>query len=380
MQRLCYINSMSFWFFPIIRMVYLLAPLAYLFFGVEIFVTTFTEAVAYVLSYMAVVLLVQNSVFASYRWPLISEIYEIAQTPYLVSAILRTVLRPRNARFNVTAKDETLAEDYISPIYRPLMLLFLLSFAGIVALVVRWIAFPGDRSVLAVVGVWAVLNFLLTSLALRAVSEKQQRRSAPRVEMRAPGVIRWADSGPRPLPVEVSDGSTSGARIKLMGMPQSEGARMVEKGEEVVFRPRFEQAPHLERDVRAIVRGVFGNPREGIVLGLQFVAEQDMDVREAVAQLVFGSSENWAAQREQSCKRKGLLAGLGYILWLIITSIPQTFGDLLREPARRRKAALSERQIRKPAHLVAFGADFDSEEYREKLVPIATWIEPEGQR
>ncbi|MCZ0964196.1 UDP-forming cellulose synthase catalytic subunit [Paracoccus benzoatiresistens] len=382
MQRLCYINSMSFWFFPVIRMVYLLAPLAYLFFGVEIFVTTFGEAVAYVLSYMAVVLLVQNAVFASYRWPLISEIYEVAQAPYLVSAIFRTVLRPRNARFNVTAKDETLAEDYISPIYRPLMFVFLLMFAGLIALVIRWIAFPGDRNVLAVVGVWAVLNFLLVSLSLRAVSEKQQRRSSPRVEMRAPGVIRWKNSGLEPLSVEIFDGSTSGARLRLIGMPQGEGARMVEKGEEVVFRPRFDQSPHLERDVRAVVRAVFGTPREGIMLGVQFVAQQNMDVREAIAHLVFGSSENWAAQREQSCKRKGLLAGLVYILWLMATSIPKTMGDFWREPGRRRQAALSERQMRKPAHLVAFGADFDQEEHRQVAAPspFGAWIEPEARQ
>lgn len=381
MQRLCYLNSMSFWFFPIIRMVYLLAPLAYLFFGVEIFVTTFGEAVAYVLSYMAVVLLVQNAVFTSYRWPLISEIYEVAQTPYLISAIFRTVLRPRNARFNVTAKDETLAEDYISPVYRPLMFVFLLMLAGVIALVVRWVAFPGDRNVLAVVGTWAILNFLLVSLSLRAVSEKQQRRSSPRVTMRAPGGLRWKNSGPQPLSVEVFDGSTSGARFRLTGIPQGENFRMVEKGEEVVFRPRFEQCPHLERDVRAVVRGVFGNPRDGVVLGVQFIAEQDMGVREAIAQLVFGSSENWAAQREQSCKPKGLLAGLVYILWLMATSIPQTFGDFWREPARRRKAALSERQTSKPAHLVAFGADFDQEEHRQAPAPsFGAWFESEARQ
>ena len=125
LQRLCYINSMSFWFFPLIRLVYLLAPLTYLFFGIEIVVTTFREAMAYVLSYMAVVLLVQSAIFSRYRWPLISEVYEIAQAPYLASAILRTILRPRGAKFNVTAKDETLAEDYISPIYKPLAGLFL---------------------------------------------------------------------------------------------------------------------------------------------------------------------------------------------------------------------------------------------------------------
>ncbi|AWX93646.1 hypothetical protein DPM13_12700 [Paracoccus mutanolyticus] len=60
-----------------IRLVYILAPLTYLFFGVEIVVTTFQEAMSYVLSYMAVVMLVQSAIFSRYRWPLISEIYEM---------------------------------------------------------------------------------------------------------------------------------------------------------------------------------------------------------------------------------------------------------------------------------------------------------------
>ena len=48
-QRLCYINSMSFWLFPLIRLTYLYVPLVYLFFGIEIFVATFPEVMAYML-------------------------------------------------------------------------------------------------------------------------------------------------------------------------------------------------------------------------------------------------------------------------------------------------------------------------------------------
>ncbi|AMY70307.1 hypothetical protein [Frigidibacter mobilis] len=44
-----------------------------------------------------------------------------------------------------------LVEDYISPIYKPLLFLLLLMLAGVVALVARWIAFPGDR------GFWPLL-------------------------------------------------------------------------------------------------------------------------------------------------------------------------------------------------------------------------------
>ena len=74
--------------------------------------------------------MVQNALFAHVRWPLISEVYEVAQAPYLAIQIFKTILRPRAAKFAVTAKDETLAEDFISPIYLPLLLLFLLMVRG----------------------------------------------------------------------------------------------------------------------------------------------------------------------------------------------------------------------------------------------------------
>lgn len=372
LQRLCYINSMAFWLFPLIRLVYLLAPLTYLFFSVEIFVTTFREAMAYTLSYMAVVLLVQNAIFWRHRWPLISEIYEIAQAPYLAGAIFRTVMRPRGAKFNVTAKDETLAEDYISPIYGPLLFLFGLTFAGVLALVFRWIAYPGDRSVLSVVGVWAVINCLLVSLSLRAVSEKQQRRASPRIAMRESGTLRWPGGGDQPLAVEVFDASTSGLRLNLIDLPRGQGTHLPVKGEEVVFRPSFPQSPHLEREVRTIVRGTFNSAGEGTVIGLQFLPDQPMEVREAVAHLIFGSSENWLAIRDQAKSGKGLVMGLLYVLWLTLRSFPLTLRDFLREPARRKRTALFARQAPKPAHLVAFGADFDAPEYRNAAMPLTS--------
>lgn len=373
-QRLCYLNSMAFWLFPLVRMTYLLAPLAYLFFSIEIFVTTFREAMAYTLSYMAVSLLVQNAVFSRHRWPLISEVYEIAQAPYLAGAIIRTILRPRGAKFNVTAKDETLVEDYISPVSGLLVGLFFLMLAGVVALIVRWIAYPGDHSVLSVVGTWAIINFLLVSLSLRAVSEKQQRRSSPRVAMHEAGFVRWEGSGEKMLPVEVYDASTSGLRMRMVGLPQEPGSRMVVKGDEVVFRPSFPHAPHLEREVRALVRAVFNETGNGIGIGLQYLPEQPMIVREAVAQLLFGSSENWLEIRQRSRRHKGLLAGLFYVLWLTLSSFPKTIGDFVREPARRRRSALYEKQSPRPAHLITFSADFDAEEYRlanDRLAPEA---------
>lgn len=77
-QRLRYINSMSFWFFPVIRMIFMLAPLLYLFFGLEIFVATYTEVIAYMVTYVVTAFVVQNALFNKTRWPLMSELYETA--------------------------------------------------------------------------------------------------------------------------------------------------------------------------------------------------------------------------------------------------------------------------------------------------------------
>ena len=367
LQRLCYINSMSFWLFPIIRLVYLLAPLVYLFFGIEIFVSTFRDAMVHTVSYMAVSFLVQNALFARYRWPLISEVYEVAQAPYLAIAILRTILKPRSAKFNVTAKDETLVEDYISPIYRPMLLLFGLMLAGIIMLVIRWIAFPGDRTVLGVVGAWAIINFILVSLSLRAVSEKQQRRSSPRVEMHAPARMAWEGSGDMPLEGFVLDASTSGARLQLTKVPAGvKGLRMIAVGDIVHFRPYFADAPHLERLVQAVVRKIMDSD-EGPILGVLFLPDQPMAVRETVAFLIFGSSENWLRVRQATRAKKGLIAGIFYVIWLSLSTLPDTLGDFLREPARRRKLAGITSPSKKPAHLVAFGANFS--EFEDVPVP-----------
>src|SRR5262249_18484596 len=53
-QRLCYTSSALFWMFPFARLIFLVSPLFYLFFGLEIFTASGAEFLAYILSYMVV--------------------------------------------------------------------------------------------------------------------------------------------------------------------------------------------------------------------------------------------------------------------------------------------------------------------------------------
>jgi cellulose synthase (UDP-forming) len=377
-QRLCYLNSMTFWLFPLVRMTFIAAPLAYLFFGLQIFVATIQEVAVYMTSYMLVNFMVQNALYARVRWPLISELYETAQAPYLSLAIIRTVLKPRSAKFNVTAKDEVLEEDYISPIYKPLFFTWVLAGLGVIAAAVRWVIYEGDHNILMIVGGWAIFNFIIVSAALRGISERQQRRASPRVPMQVPAVVAIGQEDHSFLAATVIDASTSGARLMLRPGPDtniSELARM-EKGYVFYFTPEFPKSPHLENAVRVQVQTT---TRDGgnVIVGVKYDPDQPMIVRETVAHLIFGDSAVWEAIRESRNKPKSLLVGMAYVLKLAVNGAYYTIKALLAEPARQKRVRAAERgavrQETAPAHLLAFGEAFDPVVgERAPLVPFSS--------
>ncbi|MBV9218427.1 MAG: UDP-forming cellulose synthase catalytic subunit, partial [Methylobacteriaceae bacterium] len=130
-QRLCYMSSTLFWLFPLPRTIFLLAPLCYLFFDLEIFTASGSEFLAYTLSYMLVNLMMQNYLYGAYRWPWISELYEYAQSIYLLPALVSVILHPTKPTFRVTAKSESIATDRVSEIGLPFFVLFAVLLAGV---------------------------------------------------------------------------------------------------------------------------------------------------------------------------------------------------------------------------------------------------------
>ncbi len=366
-QRLCYLNSMTFWLFPIVRMIFIIAPLAYLFFGLQIFVATIEEVLVYMGAYMAISFMVQNALYARVRWPLISELYETAQAPYLSGVVLKTIFKPRGAKFNVTAKDETLDEDFITPIYKPLLFTWALGLAGVLAAAIRWVLYPGDHNILMIVGGWAVFNFVILSAALRAICERQQRRAVPRVEMKVPAVAALGRDGKYTFTAAtVLDASTSGARILVQPGPDTDMAEIasVQKGYVFYFTPEFPKSPHLENAVRVQVQSV-QRDNKGLILGVRVDPDQPMIVRETIAHLIFGDSAVWEAIRASKNKPKGLFAGFGHIIALAGSGVYHTMRALAAEPARRRRAAERDRveigAVQAPAHIMAFGEAFDPE-------------------
>ncbi len=212
-QRLCYLSSSMFWLFPISRMIFIFAPMLFIFFGMKIYVANSQEFIAYTVTYMVSALMIQSYIFGRFRWPWVSDVYEYIQSVMLLRAVISVFLDPRRPKFNVTAKGQTLGEDRLSSFATPYFMIFSLVAASMVVLAYRYMSEPNVRDLITVVGVWSGLNLALTGIALGAVSERRERRSTPRAASKLKGTLTV---GAEYVPVVIEDMSFGGLRVKAL--------------------------------------------------------------------------------------------------------------------------------------------------------------------
>jgi cellulose synthase (UDP-forming) len=329
-QRLCYLNSIFSWLFPFVRITYLIMPIFYLFFGIRFFVAIPFDAFINISAYIIMSQLVHLTIYARSRWPIISELYEIAQAPYLILAIVKTLARPHDAKFNVTAKDETLDADFLSPLHGPLTILLMLMVAGCAALIARWIAFPEDHGALSLVGGWAIFNLLLVSLAYRVVFEKRRQKNPVDFGMRFKATMTRVDQDKSILPVSIISASVYGATLAYQpstSMSEVMAVRALQ-GAEVILSIKFADAPRWTAPLRA--RLISSNSTSlDARLTLVFSAGQQSRVRNTIA-MIYGDGDTWRAIRANTLHPKSISRGVSFAFGLVISAIPTLLIDVWR--------------------------------------------------
>ncbi len=210
-QKVCYLSSMTYWFFPFPRLIFMMAPLAYILFDVKIFVSNLDEALAYTATYIVVNLLLQNYLFGRLRWPWMSELYEYLQGVFLAKAIVSVALNPRKPTFNVTAKGLTLDNDHMSELSWPFFAIYgLLFFADLVA-TWRYFNEPSVSDLMMVVGFWNTFNMMIAGAALGAVAERKQLDRHPRLTISRRGALVVEGVS---YPVAITDVSAGGCSVR----------------------------------------------------------------------------------------------------------------------------------------------------------------------
>lgn len=333
-QRLSYMSSTLFWLFAFPRMIFLISPLFYLFFGAEIFVASGGEFLAYTVMYMIANLMMQNYLYGNFRWPWISELYEMVQAVYLLPALISVFINPRKPTFKVTAKDETLDRSYISELGGPFFIIFAVLLAGVVMTVWRVIVDPFDADVTLVVGGWNILNLLFAGCALGVVSERRNPQSSHRVR-----IARRCDfiHDGEIVPGTIEDVSLGGARIRVV----HQAADKIKVGDEAAVR--FEPlSTNIPIDVLPLTVRNFVEDDNTVIIGCRFRTSTAAHFR-LIADLIFANSKQWSEFQASRRVNIGIIRGT---LWFIKTSIYQTFrgmGYLMR-----RIGAARDREVEAP--------------------------------
>ncbi|MBP0582606.1 UDP-forming cellulose synthase catalytic subunit [Labrys sp. LIt4] len=315
-QRLCYMSSILFWFFPLARLVFLVAPLFYLFFNLEIFVASGQEFLSYTLSYMLVNLMMQNYLYGSYRWPWISELYEYAQTLYLLPALASVIMHPTKPTFRVTAKDDSVQESRLSEIAWPLFAFFCVLIAGMGMTVFRLIEQPYKADVTLVVGMWNLLNVLLAGCALGVVSERGERQSSQRVRADRRCELILGDTV---IPAMIENVSTNGAGISIVGAVKGLERESLLR---IRFTPlsRLDGRPELPVVVRRVSAGAGST-----TIGVRFQTSDPIHFR-LVADLLYATSDRWTAFQAARRYNPGILRGT---IWFYALALKQTVRGLI---------------------------------------------------
>ncbi|HEV2508609.1 UDP-forming cellulose synthase catalytic subunit [Bosea sp. (in: a-proteobacteria)] len=307
-QRLCYSSSALFWLFPFVRLTFLVAPLCYLFFGLEIFTASGAEFIAYVFSYMAVNLMMQNYLYGRYRWPWISELYEFIQSVYLLPAVISVLINPGKPTFKVTAKSEELGTRRISELGLPFFIIFAVLALGVVATYWRIITQPYNADTTLVVGLWNILNLLMAGCALGVVSERPEGRGARRFPVRRRGQISIDG---RTAPIVTENVSVDGVAIRVLSKDFDK--LPVNSTGEIAFETSIAM-PAGTLPVR-VVR--LAPDAKGLVLGCRYEPSEPLHSR-IIADLAFSDAGIWSSFQKARRQNMGVIYGTLRFLRLAI--------------------------------------------------------------
>jgi cellulose synthase (UDP-forming) len=309
-QRFAYLSSMTFWFFPMPRMIFMFAPLLHIFFDVKLFVSTVEESVAYAATYVVANTLIQNHLYGHVRWPWMSELYEYVQGVYLVKAIVAVVASPGKPTFNVTAKGLSLENDHLSGMAWPFIAGFVVLLLGVVTAAWRYAFEPGVTNVMLVVGLWALFNLCIAAASLGVVAERRELRRHPRLAVARRGRVCFDGYIAEAAIDNVSAGGCA-IRVPAAGFIGSSLHAGNARGRLTIRRADG----HTEMQTLDVIRTRAERDGNAVIIGLKFAALSPVAYL-VLADLIYGDAQALAKFLTGRRKHMGILRGtMVFLRW-----------------------------------------------------------------
>jgi len=303
-QKLCYLNSAFFWLFSYARVIFLLAPSAFLIGGLKIYDANLPHVIAYAGPHVLGTIMCSNYLYGKVRWPFISELYELMQSFFHLPAVTNVLINPRKPKFIVTPKGEFLNTDFISPLANVFYLFFLLIIISLLAGLWRWFFYPVSRNVLIITGVWEIFNLILMLGAIGALLERRQLRAAPRIYAGNLQAKYYIDNH-KILNIKVEDISVGGASLSI----NKKYVEMIRDGRICIY------SPSLKTEVQIPFTIVHKNKLDAqyYKIGIKF-GTLDLKQEEDLIYLIYGDSSRWVEMLKQREKRIGIIRACIFLI------------------------------------------------------------------
>ncbi|WP_335930037.1 UDP-forming cellulose synthase catalytic subunit [Paraburkholderia pallida] len=326
-QRLCYSNAMLHFFYGIPRLIFLVMPCAFLFFGLHVINTAAPVILAYVLPYLLISAIANSRIQGHYRHSFWAEAYESVLAWYIVLPTTMAFINPKLGKFNVTSKGGHIERDYLDwTISTPYLVLLGLNAIGILVGIGRLTIWQSDEPATVFMNLfWAFVNLTVLGLAVGVAKEARQVRVAHRIPLRVPAMLTLPDG--RTLACKTENYSMGGLGLVL---PPEAAAETLATGERVsVCLSRGT----LEHDFPAVVaRLVDGH------LGVRF-EDLTIERERRLVECTFGRADAWL-EWEDVPREDAPLNGLVELItlsWQGYLRLVDAFFDALENLFTRRR-------------------------------------------
>ncbi|WP_091734884.1 UDP-forming cellulose synthase catalytic subunit [Phenylobacterium immobile] len=283
-QRICYLNAMLHFQFPLPRIVFLTSPLAYLLMGQNIIAASALTILAFAGPHLLFAILVNERVQGKYRRAFWGEVYEALISFHLVGPTLLPLIDPKKGKFNVTDKGGLLEEGFFDyKVLAPHLICVSLLILGIGVGVVKLLLpnyFESARETIILNVTWTFYSLLILLTALAVGRETRQIRSRAHLEAELPIRLYFED----------------GHAAEAISINLSMGGMAVRAEPELV---EARTVTHVE--VMA-AENTFGFPVEmlesrGGRLRLRFT-DMSLDARRQLVRVVMGRADAWPAPED----------------------------------------------------------------------------------
>jgi cellulose synthase (UDP-forming) len=283
MQRWIYSDGIVYWHFGILKLVFILAPLAYLIGGIPVVQAQVSSILVIWLPYFVASIVASKAAYQGRRSFTWTHVYEIAMAPTIAIAVIGEWLGFSTTVFAVTPKGVSTEKlNFRWVIALPHIVLLVLSiYALLNAFVLSADTFTFDS--LVITSFWTLYNMIGLFMAILVCLERPRQRRTERTQVDAPIDARLWNGAP--VKGSVLDLSFTGVRFALpwstVFRPEDATQKLAPKGE-------------LAVDGIGIVSGKsrwLSETKDGLLIGFEFAELSPAQTVRLVAKIT--SSPHW---------------------------------------------------------------------------------------